>query len=368
LSQASLRGAALLDTRRAALRRRLRAWHNIARSATKRRVDPDWIPRPHVAHLITTYRCNLKCIGCPSWEVKEHQDLTTEEWLSVFRQLWSLDVVKVLGGEPFVRKDIVQLLSGVREIIDPYILQVTTNGMLTKRVIEAIEAIAWPGLQLRISVDGLEGTHDRIRGVEGSRRIVERTVRQVGELKDKYGFKFGINFALTDDSIPELDAMLRFAEEVGADLIPGVNVDPFLIGTSPPEIGPPQRVIMVSDPELAYATLADSRVGTKQELPLIDHLFSRFITKQVYGYQLHEEGLEFPCRELRDLLYLLPNGDVVRCGMDHRPVGSLRESTFDEIWFGSAIQAWRDKVDACPGCMQTSVQILSRLYGGCITA
>jgi MoaA/NifB/PqqE/SkfB family radical SAM enzyme len=288
--------------------------------------------------------------------------------MSVFRQLWSLDVVKILGGEPFVRKDIVQLLSGVREIIDPYILQVTTNGMLTRRVVDTIKAIAWPGLQLRISVDGLEDTHDRMRGVEGSRRIVERTVRAVAELQPEYGFKFGINFALTDESIPQLDDMLAFAEEVGADLIPGVNVDPFLIGTVPPEEGPRQRVIMVSDPDRAYKALADARAGTKQELPLIDHLYTRFITENVYSYQLHEDGLSFPCRELRDLLYLLPNGDVVRCGMDHRAIGNLREQTFDAIWFGSGMQVWRDKVDACPGCMQTSVQILSRLYGGCITA
>jgi len=357
-----------LDTRRAALRRRFRAWHNVARSATRRRLDPGWIPRPHAAHLITTYKCNLKCTGCPSWQVKNHDDLSTEEWLGVFRQLWSLDIVKILGGEPFVRTDVVELLSAVREIIDPYILQVTTNGMLTRRIVEAVDAIAWPGLQLRISVDGLENTHDQIRGVDGSRRTVERTVREVGELRAKYGFKFGINFALTDSSIPEMDAMIAFAEEVGADLIPGVNVDPFLIETTPPEEGPPQRMILVSDPDKAYQALADARVGTRQELPLIDHLYSRLITKNVYSYQLHEEGLSFPCRELRDLLYLLPNGDIVRCGLDHRPVGNVRVSSFDDIWYGSEIEAWRDKVDRCPGCMQTSVQILSRLYGGCITA
>ena len=192
-------------------------------------------------------------------------------------------------------------------------------------------------------MDGLEKTHDHIRGVEGSRRIVERTVRKVAELKPKYGFQFGINFALTDQSLPELDDMIAFADEVGADLIPGVNVDPFLIGTSPPEEGPAQRVIMVSDPEEAYRALADARVGTKQELPLIDHLYTRLITKNVYGYQLQQEGLAFPCRELRDLLYLLPNGDVVRCGMDHRAIGNLRQSTLDEIWFGSEIEAWRTK-------------------------
>ena len=47
----------------------------------------------------------------------------------------------------------------------------------------AATAVAWPGLQLRISVDGLEQTHDRMRGVEGSWKLVTKTVREVAELK-----------------------------------------------------------------------------------------------------------------------------------------------------------------------------------------
>lgn len=349
----------------AELRRRARAWRNIATSATMRRVDADWVPRPHAGHLIVTYRCNLKCTGCGSWQVKDHADLSAEEWLGVFRQLRSLDIVKVLGGEPMVRNDIVQILTGVREIIDPYILQTTTNGMLTKRTLEAIEAVAWPGLQLRISVDGTEATHDRMRGVPGSWKIVTNTARKVAELKGKYGFKFGINFALTDHSIGELDQMVRFAEELGADLIPGVNVDPFLVGTVPPEVRP-ARVIMISDTERALTALRDARVGTRRELPLVDHLLSRFITKDTFRRQIEGHQQRFTCRELRDLLYMLPNGDVVRCGMDHQPIGNVRNQSFDDIWFGEAIRAYRRKVDDCPGCLQASIQIMSRLYGGCL--
>ena len=140
----------------ATTRRRARAWRNIATSATLARLRPDWIPRPHAAHLIVTFKCNLKCLGCGSWKVKEHADLSTDEWHEVFGQLTSLDVVKVLGGEPFVRRDIVELLTDIRDTIDPYILQLTTNGMLTDRVVEAVEAVGWPGLQLRISVDGMD--------------------------------------------------------------------------------------------------------------------------------------------------------------------------------------------------------------------
>lgn len=346
---------------------RARAWAHVAQSAVMRRVAPGWVPRPHAAHCIVTYRCNLRCVSCHSWRVNEHADLTAAEWRGVFRQLRSLDVVKVLGGEPFVRDDMVELLRSVREEVDPYLLQLTSNGMFRRRLVEAVHAVAWPGLQLRISVDGMEATHDQMRGVPGSWRKVTTTVREVAALQGRYGFKLGINFAVTDRSVGELDAMVRFAEEVGADLIPGFNVDPFLDGRVPPEARA-QRVVHVTDRERVLRALEDARLGTRRELPIVDHLYARFITNTTYRSQLEAGRLRFPCRELRDLVYLQPNGDLVRCGMDSRPIGNLREHTFDALWFGEVIRPWRAKVDACPGCLQTSIQILSRLYGGCVTA
>ena len=355
------------DRRRDTLVRRARAWRNIATSATMRRVDPAWVPRPHAGHFIVTFKCNLKCAGCGSWKVKDHDDLTVDEWHATFRQLRSLDVVKILGGEPFVRRDIVDILVGVRDIVDPYILQLTTNGMLTSRVIDAIHAVAWPGLQLRISVDGLPKTHDKMRGVDGSHAKVIETVKRVGELKARYGFNFGINFAVTDDSVGELDEMVAFARAHNADLIPGVNVDPFLVGTVPPEVQRP-KVIMVEDKARVLAALQSDRVGTKSQLPLVDHLVSRFVTKNTFEKHLMGDAQKFHCRELKDLLYLLPNGDLVRCGLDHRPIGNVRERPFDDIWYGPEIATFRQRVDDCPGCLQASVQILSRLYGGCLLA
>ncbi len=353
---------------RAELKRRARAWRNVATSATMARLNPEWIPRPHAGHVVLTLRCNLKCGGCPSWEVKEHSDLTAEEYRGIFRQLTSLDLMKVLGGEPMVRKDIVEILSDAREIIDPYVLQLTTNGMLTKRTVDTVHAVAWPGLQLRISVDGLEKTHDRMRGVEGSWKLVTRTVHEVAELKERYGFKFGINFAITDQSLHELDDMIAFAESVGADLVPGVSVSPFLLGTTPPEEGGTQEIIMLKDKAAALEAMTRTQVGARTQLPGVDRILGRMLTKMTYRQHLTEDANHFPCRELKDLIYLLPNGNLVRCGMDNAPIGNLREQSFDEIWYGESIRSRRQKVTDCPGCMQSSVQIMSRVYGGCFTA
>jgi len=276
-----------------------------------------------------------------------------------------LDLVKILGGEPFVRRDIVEILTSVREEVDPYILQLTTNGMLEERLVEALHAIAWPGLQLRISVDGLPETHDTMRGMEGSWAIVDRTVKRVAKLKDQYGFSFGINFAVTDKSMGDLPRMREYAKSVGADLIPGLVVTPFLVGTTPPEEETP-RIVMISDKQQALDVLTHQEVGTKSQLPFLDHLYSRWVTKRTFSKQLFEGAHTFHCRELQDLVFVTPNGDLVRCSLDHKPIGNFRKQSFDDIWNGAEIAKARQVVKDCPGCLQASVQILSRLYGGCI--
>lgn len=204
-----------------------------------------------------------------------------------------------------------------------------------------------------------------MRGVDGSWQIVDSSVKAVAELKAKYGFSFGINFAVTDSSVDELPRMVEYANSVGADLIPGLSVYPFLLGDIPPEEETP-RIIMVENKERALQALVDASVGTKSQLPFLDHVYSRFVTKKTFRKQLYEGAHRFTCRELRDLVFITPKGDLVRCALDHEPVGNLREQSFDELWNGEEIKAYRKKVDDCPGCLQASVQILSRLYGGCL--
>ena len=63
----------------AQLTRRVRAWGHMAQSAAMRRVVPDWVPQPHAGHFLVTYKCNLKCAGCGSWKVRDHEEMTGEQ-------------------------------------------------------------------------------------------------------------------------------------------------------------------------------------------------------------------------------------------------------------------------------------------------
>ncbi|MFM2244525.1 MAG: Cyclic pyranopterin monophosphate synthase [Pseudomonadota bacterium] len=347
----------------AGARRRARAWAHVAEAAVMRRAQPGWDGPPRAAHLIVTYRCNLRCRHCDSWKVREHADLTLDDWRAVLPQLRSLDVVKVLGGEPFARRDMPELLEAVRQHVDPHLLQLTSNGTVQAPLLDALDRVGWPGLQLRISVDGPEAVHELQRGVVGSFARVEDTLRRIGPIRARRGFSLGINFALTDESIGAVDALRAFAQRYDAELVLGVNVAPFLVGTRPPEVERP-RVVGITDLAAARAALTDPRLRAARQLPLLDHLVERLAGR---GAAAALDGPQaFPCRELRQLLYVLPNGDLVRCGLDSRPAGNLATDGLAAIWASPARAALLHDVDHCPGCLQASVHILSRLYGGCL--
>ncbi len=346
------------------LRQRARAWRNMALSATMDRVRPGWVPPPHVGYLLTTFSCNMRCVSCGAWHAPNDNDLTTAEWFRLLPQLRSLDIIKLLGGEPFSRPDMVEIMAETRRVIDPYIMQLTTNGTATDAILEAVRRVGWPGLQLRVSVDGLEATHDRQRGVPGSWAQVTRTLEALAPLRPELGFHMGVNFSITDHSIGEVDAMKAYAASFGADLIPGVNVSPFLDGSTSPAENP-QRFVLLQDPSRAIDALQDQDVGTKRQLPRIDHAMGRWITGDVFRQEILNGSLRFRCRTLKDILYMLPDGRIIICGVDHSPIGSVREQSVAEIWNGPTARAGRERVAACPGCLQASIHILSRLYGGC---
>jgi pyrroloquinoline quinone biosynthesis protein E len=75
-------------------------------------------PRPYTLVAELTYRCPLRCSYCSNpidW-AKRKNELDTPTWLRVFREAEDLGVVglNLTGGEPILRKDLDELISGGR--------------------------------------------------------------------------------------------------------------------------------------------------------------------------------------------------------------------------------------------------------------
>jgi GTP 3',8-cyclase len=110
--------------------------------------------------ISVTDRCNLRCVYCiPAEGVKliNHQDiLSFEEILEIVKVgvRWGIDKVRITGGEPLVRRNVVELvrmIAAIKEIKD---LSMTTNGILLAQFAPMLKEA---GLQrVNISLDTLD--------------------------------------------------------------------------------------------------------------------------------------------------------------------------------------------------------------------
>ena len=117
--------------------------------------------------ISVTDRCNLRCIYCmPDCGIvsKSHEELLSlEEILKIAKTAASLgiDKIRLTGGEPLVRKNLVGLVGSLNDIDGIKDISMTTNGILLK---EYAAGLKKAGLRrLNISLDSLKD--DRYRRI-----------------------------------------------------------------------------------------------------------------------------------------------------------------------------------------------------------
>jgi molybdenum cofactor biosynthesis protein A len=110
--------------------------------------------------LAVTDRCNLRCFYCmPEEGIKylpKKQLLTFEEIERLIRILASMGISKVrlTGGEPFVRTDLMKLVRRIVAIDGVHDLHLTTNGILTAPHIPELKSLGIASVNL--SLDTLD--------------------------------------------------------------------------------------------------------------------------------------------------------------------------------------------------------------------
>lgn len=141
----------------------------IDQASQRYRVKEDYqqIKPVHVVWEITL-ACNLKCTHCGSRAGKVRPgELTTEQCFQIIDQLQQLGTreITIIGGEAFLRKDWLQIISRITEAGIECSMQTGAYNLNEKRIIQAKEA----GIRnIGVSIDGLPETHNAIRGRKDS--------------------------------------------------------------------------------------------------------------------------------------------------------------------------------------------------------
>ena len=114
-------------------------------------------------YLQLLYRCNFACQHCFHGERLQHADaFTLEEAITLMRLMhkeYGTEAVNLLGGEPFVYKDLPEVVRYAKQELGLHV-EICTNGYRIERRLTEIA----PYLDLlRISLEGNGATNDAIR-------------------------------------------------------------------------------------------------------------------------------------------------------------------------------------------------------------
>nr|WP_310394907.1 GTP 3',8-cyclase MoaA [Hymenobacter sp.] len=175
--------------------------------------------------LAVTDRCNLRCFYCMPAEgiqyLPKHELLSYEEMLRLTGLLATLGVrkVRLTGGEPFVRRDLVPFMERLADLPGIEDLSLTTNGVLTAPHVPALVRLGVRAVNLSLD------TLDRARFAGITRRDeLPRVLDTFYALLDA-GIRVKINAVVMDgqnidDLVPLADLSrtlpvdVRFIEEM----------------------------------------------------------------------------------------------------------------------------------------------------------
>jgi PqqA peptide cyclase len=297
-----------------------------------------------------TYRCPLSCPYCSNpLNLADYGDeLTTAEWQRVLAEAQELGVLQLhlSGGEPLLRRDLVDIVNSANEL-GLYTNLITSALGLSRRRAEQLRAAGLDHVQISIQASE-PAVSDRIAGTPSFERKIE-AARLVKEL----GWPLTLNVVLHRHNIDRVADILRLAEELKADRVELANTQYY--GWAWRNRG----ALLPSKAQLeeAEAVVRAARVRLKGRMDVIYVLpdyYSQYPKPCMGGWGKRQ-------------LTVVPNGDALPCPAAHAlplPRASVREDSLAWIWTESLLfQRFRGTdwmPDPCRSCPRREID-----FGGC---
>ncbi len=179
-----------------------------------------WKRQPIHLTFFLTRRCNSRCPFCFYLQGRdggsdEGRELDIDEITKISASFGKLLWLAFSGGEIFLRDDLADISRIFYLNNRPPIILLPTNGLLPELIMERTERIVRECSQsviaVKLSLDGLEDDHDRIRNTPGSFSKTMETYSLLASLIDRYpNFELGINTVFCSENQDKMDSLIDF--------------------------------------------------------------------------------------------------------------------------------------------------------------
>lgn len=177
----------------------------------------DQLVIPPRLSLELTNQCQLKCAHCfnLSGNTRENE-LTISDFIDISNSFLKLGTknIFITGGEVFIKKDVNKLIKFISQRFN--IVTIATNAYSISK--ESIDLLSkYKNIQVQVSIDGNENTHDRIRGVKGAYR---KTLENI-KIMRSYNIPISIAFTMNDKNKEDLEDIIKLSKDLKCN---GVNI------------------------------------------------------------------------------------------------------------------------------------------------
>lgn len=161
---------------------------------------------PRLINLEVTKLCNAKCDFCPCWTIKGYPEL--KDYGPIMKKFKPL-VLSVNGGEPLLRKDILDIMDQVRPHVT-YLVMITHGQLLTE---EKFKALMDHGVnQISVSLNYLSEKHDVERGIKGLYSHLSTVLPRLA----KQGYdNIAFNTVIMEQNLEEIIPIIKQAHQWG---------------------------------------------------------------------------------------------------------------------------------------------------------
>lgn len=286
--------------------------------------------------ISVSFRCNSKCKTCDVWR-KPNDDMTLDEWTRVFQKIGRGPIyLTFTGGEPFQRRDLAEMVLAAYEYCRPAYITIPTNGILTPRIVAAVQEICAHAprskIGINLSLDGIGKEHDEIRMVPGNWERAMQTWQALKALQPKYS-----NLILSIHTVISKFNIQRFREIYAG--LQTLQPDSYITEVAEERVELDTVGLDITPLARDYGPIADFLSERAQNTTargvarVTQSLRARYY--QLAKRTLFEQTQVIPCFAGWASGHIAPNGDVWSCCIRAQPVGNLRRTAYDlrPIWF-----------------------------------
>jgi len=279
------------------------------------------------------YSCNSRCLTCNIYK-KRVDNLTVAEYDKIFKSLGRAPFwFTISGGEPFLRKDIVDICQSAYENCRPGIINIPTNGILHRFIPERVERIvkSCPDTQIiiNLSLDEIGERHDEIRGYKNNYALALKTYHQLKSLEYP-NLTVGIHTVLSKYNVHHISHIYQELIQLEPDsYITEIAEERVELDTVGLDIAP-------SYDDYAQAVDFLSKEIEKKSFSGISKVTQAF---RLEYYRLVKQTLlkktqVIPCYAGWASAQIAPDGDVWTCCVRAESMGNLREYNYDfkKVW------------------------------------